>query len=289
MPPFGILPALALSLTVAVWLVDGAAAGGRFGAASTLVSAGVAGWWWGFGYFVAGLWWLGSAFLVEADQFAWALPFGVLGLPALLAVFPAARLRSCASLLVARRRAALRFRLRPDRLGMAARHSLHRLPVEHDRHGARPEPLADAGGLGDRALRPDDPRHPDLRGAGDARDRRRRIAPLGGAWPCRFGPRAPRRVRSLARAARGDADGRRGEAADHAAEPAAGRQVQAGEPRRDHAALSVDQRPRHLADVERGRRCHAPDLARIRLPLPASSRRTGAGADRRPAAARRRR
>ncbi len=89
MPPFGILPALAVSLTVAVWLVDGAAAGGRFGAASTLISAGVAGWWWGFGYFVAGLWWLGAAFLVEADQFAWALPFGVLGLPALLAVFSA--------------------------------------------------------------------------------------------------------------------------------------------------------------------------------------------------------
>ncbi len=44
---------------------------------------------WGFGYFVAGLWWLGSAFLVDADQFAWALPFGVLGLPAALALFPA--------------------------------------------------------------------------------------------------------------------------------------------------------------------------------------------------------
>jgi apolipoprotein N-acyltransferase len=89
MPPFGILPALAVSLTVAVWLIDGAATSGRFGRASTFVSAGIAGWWWGFGYFVAGLWWLGSAFLVEADQFAWALPFGVLGLPALLAFFPA--------------------------------------------------------------------------------------------------------------------------------------------------------------------------------------------------------
>jgi apolipoprotein N-acyltransferase len=48
-----------------------------------------AGWWWGFGYFVAGLWWLGAAFLVEADKFAWALPFGVLALPAGLAFFPA--------------------------------------------------------------------------------------------------------------------------------------------------------------------------------------------------------
>ena len=47
------------------------------------------GWFWGFGFFVAGLWWLGAAFLVEADAFAWAMPLGVLGLPALLALFPA--------------------------------------------------------------------------------------------------------------------------------------------------------------------------------------------------------
>jgi len=46
------------------------------------------GWWWGFGYFLAGLWWLGAAFLVEADKFAWALPLGVVGLPAMLAIFP---------------------------------------------------------------------------------------------------------------------------------------------------------------------------------------------------------
>lgn len=87
MPPFGFLPALVVSLTLAVWLLDGAAAGPR--ATSAIVSAAVVGWWWGFGYFVAGLWWLGAAFLVEADQFAWALPLGVVGLPALLAFFPA--------------------------------------------------------------------------------------------------------------------------------------------------------------------------------------------------------
>lgn len=88
MPPFGFLPALAASLTVAVWLIDGAGSGrGRLPA--TLRSAAVVGWWWGFGYFVAGLWWLGAAFLVEAEEFAWALPFGVLGLPAVLAFFPA--------------------------------------------------------------------------------------------------------------------------------------------------------------------------------------------------------
>jgi apolipoprotein N-acyltransferase len=88
MPPFGILPALVLSLSPAVWLLDGAAGqgSGRLGA---LRAAAVDGWFWGFGFFVAGLWWLGAAFLVEADQFAWAMPLGVLGLPALLAGFPA--------------------------------------------------------------------------------------------------------------------------------------------------------------------------------------------------------
>src|SRR5690606_11102592 len=45
------------------------------------------GWALGFGYFVAGLWWTGNALLVEADEFAWALPLAVLGLPAYLALF----------------------------------------------------------------------------------------------------------------------------------------------------------------------------------------------------------
>ncbi|TIT01385.1 MAG: apolipoprotein N-acyltransferase, partial [Mesorhizobium sp.] len=45
------------------------------------------GWWFGFGYFLAGLWWIGSALLVEADSFAWALPFAVVGIPLALAFF----------------------------------------------------------------------------------------------------------------------------------------------------------------------------------------------------------
>ncbi|EIM29213.1 apolipoprotein N-acyltransferase [Microvirga lotononidis] len=88
MPPFGILPALVLSLVPAVWLLDGTVKDGPSRWAP-FRSAALLGWFWGFGYFVAGLWWLGAAFLVEADQFAWAMPFGVLGLPALLAFFSA--------------------------------------------------------------------------------------------------------------------------------------------------------------------------------------------------------
>ena len=88
MPPYGLFPALVVSLAVSVWLIDGAAIGGS-GRRTVLVCAGI-GWAWGFGYFTAGLWWLGAAFLVEADQFAWAMPLGVVGLPAVLALFFAA-------------------------------------------------------------------------------------------------------------------------------------------------------------------------------------------------------
>ena len=91
LPPFDFFPAIVAPMTAAVWLIDGSAvvdARGRSRGRS-MRSAFAVGWWWGFGYFVAGLWWLGAAFLVEADKFAWALPLGVLALPAGLAFFPA--------------------------------------------------------------------------------------------------------------------------------------------------------------------------------------------------------
>jgi len=42
-----------------------------------------------FGYFVPGLYWIGYAFLVDADIFGWLLPVAVCGLPAYLALFTA--------------------------------------------------------------------------------------------------------------------------------------------------------------------------------------------------------
>ena len=45
------------------------------------------GWAFGFGYFVASLYWIGIAFLVDADQYEWLLPVAVTGLPAYLALF----------------------------------------------------------------------------------------------------------------------------------------------------------------------------------------------------------
>lgn len=92
LPPIGFFPAMIVPMTIGVWLIDGCGASGA-GRVSTrgarLRSAGIVGWQLGFGYFVAGLYWLGSAFLVEPDKFAWALPLGVFGLPAVLAVFTA--------------------------------------------------------------------------------------------------------------------------------------------------------------------------------------------------------
>jgi apolipoprotein N-acyltransferase len=95
MAPFDFFPALIVPMTAAVWLIDGSAETqhkpsrrwARLGLPLAAWRAFAAGWWWGFGYFVAGLWWLGAAFLVEADEFAWAMPFGVAGLPAVLAIF----------------------------------------------------------------------------------------------------------------------------------------------------------------------------------------------------------
>ena len=86
--PFHLAPILVLTLPVLVWLLDGSVAPGRSGLRRLRPAAAV-GWWFGFGYFLAGLWWIGAAFLVEAETFGWMMPFAVLALPAGLALFTA--------------------------------------------------------------------------------------------------------------------------------------------------------------------------------------------------------
>jgi apolipoprotein N-acyltransferase len=91
MAPFFLWPVLWLTLPVLVWLVDGAmvrhAGAGRLRRLAVVAETG---WWWGFGYFVAGLYWIGEAFLVDAGNFAVLMPFAVVGMPAGLALFHAA-------------------------------------------------------------------------------------------------------------------------------------------------------------------------------------------------------
>ena len=85
MPPFDAWPVLFLTFPVLVWLIDGAA-GGRLGG---IAGAAIAGWWFGFGYFLVGLYWVGHAFLVDAKTFGWLLPFAVTALPAGMACYTA--------------------------------------------------------------------------------------------------------------------------------------------------------------------------------------------------------
>ena len=83
--PFFFWPVLFLTFPVLVWLIDGAA--NVEGRREALRRAALDGWWFGFGFFFAGLFWIGEAFLVEADKFGWALPFAVTLMPAGLALF----------------------------------------------------------------------------------------------------------------------------------------------------------------------------------------------------------
>ena len=80
--PVGVWPVMFVTVPVLVWLLDGVKPTGGRG----LRAAFTAGWWFGFGYFLAGVWWVGSAFLVDARTFGWLLPFAVTALPAWLAV-----------------------------------------------------------------------------------------------------------------------------------------------------------------------------------------------------------
>lgn len=84
--PVNVWPAMFVIFPVLVWLLDGVKATRWRGCRTTFAI----GWWFGFGYFLAGLYWIGSAFLVDARTFGWLLPFAVTILPAGLAVFTGA-------------------------------------------------------------------------------------------------------------------------------------------------------------------------------------------------------
>jgi apolipoprotein N-acyltransferase len=90
MPPLFLWPVLFATLPLLVWLIDGSEAvpgAARTFRRSAPARAFAAGWWFGFGYFIFGLFWIAEAFLVEAEKFAWLIPFAITLLPAGLALF----------------------------------------------------------------------------------------------------------------------------------------------------------------------------------------------------------
>ncbi len=90
LPPYGVLPVLFFTVPVLVWLLDGVGEPTRSRRRRVMWRAGLVGWWFGFGYFLLSLYWVGNAFLVEAEKYAFLLPLAVTLLPAGLALFTGA-------------------------------------------------------------------------------------------------------------------------------------------------------------------------------------------------------
>lgn len=80
LPPLYLLPLLWPAFTGLLWLLDGV----RRPRGAFLV-----GWAFGSGHFLVGLYWVGIAFLVDAERFAVFMPFAVAGLAIGLGLFPA--------------------------------------------------------------------------------------------------------------------------------------------------------------------------------------------------------
>ena len=86
LPPVYAFPVLYLVFPALLWTLDGGEDSAEHGARSKRRCF-LTGWWFGFGYFAAGLYWIGNALLIFAAKHAWLLPFAVVGLPAVLALY----------------------------------------------------------------------------------------------------------------------------------------------------------------------------------------------------------
>ncbi len=81
LPPIYLWITLVAAFSGLMWLIE---------SESSALSAFWAGWWFGFGYFVFGLYWIANALLTKPEEFGWLAPIAVVALSALMALFPAA-------------------------------------------------------------------------------------------------------------------------------------------------------------------------------------------------------
>ena len=84
MAPYYIFPLLVVGFSTLFILLDQAS---LQTAKRPLWRAALTGWFFGFGYFLTGIYWMGFAFLVRAQEFAWMVPIAIPGFAAFLALF----------------------------------------------------------------------------------------------------------------------------------------------------------------------------------------------------------
>ena len=78
LPPVHLVPILVPAFVGLAWLIDGA---------RSRLDAFWTGWFFGLGFFIAGLYWMSYSFLVDAATYAWMIPFAVPGLSAVAAIY----------------------------------------------------------------------------------------------------------------------------------------------------------------------------------------------------------
>jgi apolipoprotein N-acyltransferase len=87
--PLHLWPVLFVSFGLLVWLLDGCHQR-HAELRPRLRGAGLTGFWFGFGYFLTGLYWIAEAFLVEPWRHGWLIPFVMTAMPGGMALFFAA-------------------------------------------------------------------------------------------------------------------------------------------------------------------------------------------------------
>lgn len=78
--PVNALPGFAVGLVGLIWAAE---------TTTRRRAAFAMGWWWGFGHFLAGLFWIANSFLIDWRQFGALVPPVIAGLAAYMALFPA--------------------------------------------------------------------------------------------------------------------------------------------------------------------------------------------------------